>query len=331
MPVRRRRLGSSAVRGIGRGGCVYVYLELLRSGNSRRITVAVTAVVGAVRSHIFALRRLRELPDLGEGYAAFSGAWRVRGKCTARCRRARIINRPVNDLSSTGALANVVGGHNVRIIFVRDAGTVDAGAKSSGSDAVDPSVDVGLLLGQHASALLLIEKDECVRGEAFMVRGGSGGLRVRVSELRRMGNGFQFGVEATVEEHEKSEARGFDGRAVAGPSVRALAWRIVEPVTGVGKGLVQGFQIGIAGIIIAVEAEVGGGLRRRCRTSAKEKQADEQPCVTRAMLAKLGEGGGADASSAQRSSRTFRGETVVALHPGRGVRGSMRLLARYPD
>ena len=87
------------------------------------------------------------------------------------------------------------------------------------------------------------------------------------------GNGFQFGIEATVEEHEKSEARGFDDRAVAEPSVRALAWRIVQPVTGVGKGLVQGFQVGITGIIVTVEAEVGGGLRRRFRTNAKEKQA----------------------------------------------------------
>ena len=63
--------------GIRRGGGVYIYMELLCGGNSRRIAVAVSIVVGAARGDIFALRRLRELPDFGEGDAALSGVRRV--------------------------------------------------------------------------------------------------------------------------------------------------------------------------------------------------------------------------------------------------------------
>ena len=37
-------------------------------------------VVGTARGHIFALRRLRELPDLSETYAALSWTWRVSGR-----------------------------------------------------------------------------------------------------------------------------------------------------------------------------------------------------------------------------------------------------------
>ena len=43
---------------------------------------------------------------------------------------------------------------------------------------------------------------------------------------------------------------------MAGPAVRFLAGRIVEPVAGVGESFVQGFQVGIAGVGVAVKAEV---------------------------------------------------------------------------
>jgi len=65
-------------------------------------------------------------------------------------------------------------------------------------------------------------------------------LCVGVAQLRCFGDGFQFGrfelsIEASIEQHEKSEASGFDRSAVAGPRVRFLAGGIVEPVAGVGK------------------------------------------------------------------------------------------------
>jgi Fe-S cluster assembly iron-binding protein IscA len=44
--------------------------------------------------------------------------------------------------------------------------------------------------------LLLIEKDDGVRGKAFAARGSDGGLRIGVAELGCVGDGFQFGVSA---------------------------------------------------------------------------------------------------------------------------------------
>ena len=41
------------------------------------------------------------------------------------------------------------------------------------------------------------------------------------------------------------------------PAVQFLAGRIVQPVPGIRKSLVKSPEIGIAGVIVAVEAEVG--------------------------------------------------------------------------
>jgi len=160
-----------------------------------------------------------------------------------------------------GAFANVFRSANVAVVRGGDAGAVDADAKPGGSDSVNPGVDVGLLLGQHASALLLIEKDDGVRGESFAACGGSSGVPVGIAQFSCVGNGFQFGVEAPVEEDEKSEAGGFHGGAVACPCIGALAGRAVEPVAGIGESLAEGFKAGVAGVVVAVEAEVGLGAR----------------------------------------------------------------------
>src|ERR1700689_2985557 len=113
-------------------------MELLRGGNSRRIALAVAAVVRAVRSDVPALWRLRELPDLREANAALGGAWRGCGgvyrKNTPRGGRAGVVDRPVNDLASAGALANVFRSNDIAVIFRRDAGAVDASAESDGRD-----------------------------------------------------------------------------------------------------------------------------------------------------------------------------------------------------
>jgi len=245
-------------------------MKLQRWRNSRRIAFSVSAVIRAVGGNIFALRGLRELPNVREADAAFGGTWRRFRKSAAGRGRTRVIDRPVDDVvCGAGALArvgaNIFGGDDVVVIGRWDAGAVDARAESSGGNAIDPRVNVGFLLGQHASALLLVEEDDGVRGKAFAARGSGGGLCVGVAELACVGDGFQFGVEASVEEHEKTEARGFDGGAVSGPGVRFFAGRIVEPVAGVGESLVQGFEIGVAGVGVAVEAEVGDGLKLRAR------------------------------------------------------------------
>ena len=96
-----------------------------------------------------------------------------------------------------------------------------------------------------------------MRGEAFAAGGCGGGSRVGVAEFCRAGDCLQIGIEASVEEYEESETGGFDGGAVAGPSGCLFARGIVEPVAGVGESLVQGFEVGVAGVGVAVEAEVG--------------------------------------------------------------------------
>src|SRR3984957_1432964 len=246
-------------------------MQSLDCGNSRRITFSVAAVAGAVSGNIFTLRRLRELPDLGEANTAFAGAGWPLGKSTARRRRARVVNRPVDDLPSAGALTNFFRGHDIAVVCSGDARAVDASAESGGGDAVDPGVDVRLLLGQHASTLLLVEEDNGLRGKAFPACGSRGSLRVGLAKLRGVGDRFQFAIEPAVKEPEESEAGGFDGGALAAPSVCSLAGRIIEPVAGIGKGLVQSFQVGVAGVGVAVEAE--GGCRRRLCLNERQREA----------------------------------------------------------
>src|ERR1700722_17347992 len=149
-------------------------MQSLDCGNSRRITFSVAAVAGAVSGNIFTLRRLRELPDLGEANPALGGAGWPIGKSTARRGRARVVNRPIDDLPSAGALTNVFRGHDIAVVCSGGARGVDGSAESGGADAVDPSVDVRLLLGQHASTLLLVEEDSGLRGKAFAVGGNRG-------------------------------------------------------------------------------------------------------------------------------------------------------------
>ena len=260
-----------AVRGIRRGSCVQIHVELLRGGNSRRIAVAVAVVVGAASGDVFTLGRLCELPDFGERNAAPGGACRVSRKTAAGCGRAGVVDRPVDDVASARASADIFGGDDVAVVFRGDAGAVDAGAESRGRDAVDPGVDVSFLLGQHASALLLVEEDDGMRGKTFLAGGGCGGLRVGVANFLCVGDRFQFRVDAAVEEHEESEAGGFNGGAVAGPGIGVLAGRIVEPVAGVGEGLTQGFQVVVPGVGVAVEAEISGDLCLNLFAPAGEK------------------------------------------------------------
>src|SRR5258706_15402629 len=85
-----------AVRGIGRGSCVQIHVELLRGGNSRRIAVAVAVVVGAASGDVFTLGRLCELPDFGERNAAPGGACRGRRKTEAGGGRPGGVDRPVD-------------------------------------------------------------------------------------------------------------------------------------------------------------------------------------------------------------------------------------------
>src|ERR1700684_2694391 len=274
----------SALRGVWRCCGVYVDVEALGGGDFRGHAISVGVVVGAVGGSGGA-RRLRVLPDLGEGDAAFGGAGRLRGRI---CRKrtsgggwARIVDGPVDDVASGGVDTNIFRSHDVVVVRGGNAGAVDAGAESGGGDAIDPGVDVGLLFREHASTLLLVEEDNGLRGETFAARGGGGGLRVGLAEARGFRDGFQFGVEASVEEHEESEAGGFDDVAMAGPGIGLFAGRMVEPVAGVGERFVQGFEVCVAGVDVAVEAKVGRGFSRlrsdRDNESCNAKHKDQTP------------------------------------------------------
>ena len=47
----------------------------------------------------------------------------------------------------------------------------------------------------------------------------TGGLRVTLTQPSGVGDGFQFRVEASVEQHEKAESGGLDCSAVTGPAI----------------------------------------------------------------------------------------------------------------
>jgi len=149
-------------------------------------------------------------------------------------------------------------GHDIAVVGGCHARTINPGAESRSLDAVNPGIDVSLLLGQHASALFLIEKNNRGLGKALSPRRCSRSNRVGSSQARGIRHSFQLRVKSPIEQHKKSEARGLNSNAVSDPTVGVLAGRSVEPVSGVRKSLMQSFEIGITGIVIAVESQVGG-------------------------------------------------------------------------
>src|ERR1700722_1379667 len=180
-------------------------------------------------------------------------------KRASRRGRAGIVDRPIDDRARSGVLANVFRRDHVAIVRRSDPRTINTRAKSRGSDAIDPGVNVGLLFRQHAAALLLVEKNNDRAWKSLAPCSRSGSLRVRSPEASCVCAGFQLGVEPPVEEHKKSESGGLDGGAMTGPSVGRRSRRIVQPVSGVRKRLMKSLEISIARITIAVEAEVGMG------------------------------------------------------------------------
>src|SRR5580658_2832215 len=218
-PRKRSSLSvGSTVRRICRSGAVHIDVNLLRF-QTRRIAFAIAAVIRAVPRDILALWRLCELPDLGERNAALRWGWRVSRKCTSGRRWTSVVDRPINNLAPRGMLANIFGRNYFFIIGRSRARTIHSRAESGCGDAFNPRVDVSLLLGQHAAALLLIEKDDGPCRKPFAPRRGHCGLSVRLSHPRCIGFGFQFRVKPSVEENQKSESFRLYCRAMSCPRV----------------------------------------------------------------------------------------------------------------
>src|SRR5208282_5697061 len=84
-------------------------------------------------------------------------------------------------------------------------------------------------------------------------------------------------VGAAVEQNQKAETCRLEGLALSCPGIGLGARRIIQPIAGVREGLTEKLQIRVAGIIVAIKAEVSGGrgrarlgTRRVINTACKE-------------------------------------------------------------
>src|SRR5580704_4473971 len=143
-------------------------MQLLLNIHSRRVAISVTVVGGwTSRRDIFPSGRLSKLPDISETDAALRRARWLLGKHASRRGWTSVVGNEVNDLAPAGILANVICRNDrcAPVFFGRYTGTVNARTKAASVHPVNPGIDVGFLFGQHASALLLIEKDDGVSGK----------------------------------------------------------------------------------------------------------------------------------------------------------------------
>ena len=159
---------------------------------------------------------------------------------------------------------------------------VGARAIDAARDRLGKPEEVRGLLRQEPATLLLVEEDDGVVGKAFSMRGGDGRGRVLLSLIfGRQLAGFDLGVQPPVPQHEEAETRVAKLAPLPCPGVCLLAGRIVEPVAGEREVLPQIREAAIAGVIVAVEADVagpGGVLQRRTSigcASCQRKRAQE--------------------------------------------------------
>ncbi len=137
-----------------------------------------------------------------------------------------------------------------------DSRAINSRTKTGLLHRISPGKDIFLLLVEHSPTLLLVEKDHASAGEAFGLCRTRGRRAIGSAGI---GLALQLGVGAPVEEQEKAEARALDSCALAMPAIGAGAGRIVQPVAGEGKALAQSRQVAVAGIVVAIESEIGHG------------------------------------------------------------------------
>jgi hypothetical protein len=274
----------SSLRRIFRRGGAQVKVQALGCGTSWRIAIPIGIVVGAARGDVFAPRGLRKLPNLGKPNSAGRRIWRILRECTSGRRRARVINRPINDLACTGALANVFRGDHFFRVRRNHPRTINSRAEPRGDDSIHPGKDISLLLRQHAPALLHIQKNDRAGTKAFAPRGSCGRMRVRAPQPFRIRHGLQLGIKPPIEQNEKPESRGFHRRSVPAPRIRALSRRIIEPVPRVRKSLPQGLEVGVTRIGIAVKTKISRSVVLALRDQRAQQQDDEKTFTHKQIL-----------------------------------------------
>ena len=172
---------------------------------SRRITLAVSGVAGALSREVFSPRRLCVLPDIRKRNVAGLRTRSASRKCASRGRWARVVCDPVNDFPSARVLTDILcRDHRGSTFWRRDTRTVNSRAESSRVYLIDPGINVGLLLGQHTAAFFLVEKNHGSLRKAFAASGCEGSFRVRSPERGRI-DLLQLRIEPSVEQNQKTD------------------------------------------------------------------------------------------------------------------------------
>src|SRR5216684_3255142 len=271
---------SSSSRGISAGRGLHIHVQPQRRITFRRVTVSVGVIVRrALCREALPLRRLRKLPDISRVDSTLRRSRWLPRKRASRRRRANVVSHKKRNLSSASILLNIVGSDDTDFAFSsRNPRAINPGTKSGGSHRIHPGEDVRLLLRQHAPAFLDVEKDNGVRWEAFSPGRFDSGLSIRLTQRRRVVP--QVFVEPSVEQDKESESRRVELRAVPCPGIRLRPRRIVEPVSRKRKCLAQGPEVGVARIVVAVKAEIGGSLsdsKPRKDQHAKQEWGSKEP------------------------------------------------------
>lgn len=279
----QQRPSSAAAGGIGRSGEVQVEVDSRRTGGVAVVIGGVGLAAGG--GELRAAGRLGVLPGGQVWSSGGSDGWRCKGAAVGGWAGVLIDEEGDGvEVLFSDELADVLrcGDGDAGRVGDGLATEVEAGLVGRGGDGLGPGEEIGRLFGEKAASFLLIEEEDGTGGEAFATGCGDGGLSVGVAE------GFgrcstepgveEVGVEATVEEDEEAEAVAEQDLALALPGVGGFAGRVVEPVAGEVEALSQGGKGGVAGVEIAVEAEVAGGacLRGcRCNEGDEAESGDE--------------------------------------------------------
>ncbi len=116
------------------------------------------------------------------------------------------------------------------------------------------------MFGGEATAFFLVEEDEGVGRKAFALGGGGSGGGILLSKLGWRGvSGFDLGFGAAVGQDEEAEALSGESGAFASPGVVSRARWVGEPEAGEVEVAAEGGKGGVAGVEVAVEADVGFG------------------------------------------------------------------------